>query len=229
MKTVLLGIGALLAVGVLLFLVKVALRMRKPHRIRAIRQMAKRLGFMRITAKGVERTTTSISVSQHREYAFENVYSGVVAGLSVAFFDMVSFQYSTETSARGGLERTEATTRIKVHLKGQTLQNFILVPQASVSAMMHRLPKTDPITFPDDKAFNRDNVLLGDDSRAIGRLFDSPALRAMFAGNEATCLEGKRDTLTAYLCNTLLSAGQLESLIERAVKIAGLLNFKPKA
>ena len=44
----------------------------------------------------------------------------------------------------------------------------------------------------------------------------------MFAGNEATCLEGKRDTLTAYLCNTLLSAGQLESLIERAVKIAGL-------
>jgi len=212
--------AAVLIVGTM---VAVVISRRESHRIRAIRALANRLKFRPVTPNGAERTTTSINLSQHREYAFLNVYSGVVSGMGVTFFDLACSQNSTEKLACDSMENTEITTRVKVHLKGQSLPHFILLPQMVMATMKHQLPKTTLITFPEDRTFDRDNILLGDDAGSIRRLFDSSALRAMFANNKTMCIEGKRDTITVYWRHMLLSANQLESLIERTVKVAGTM------
>jgi len=222
--TIFIVIAAVLIVGIV---VKYAVSRRESHRARDMRNLANRLKFKRVTAKGVDRTTTSISLFQHREYAFSNVYSGNLAGLGVTFFDMVCSLNTAENTARNSFGGSEMTTRVKVHLKGRNLPHFILVPQAVRSAKIYQLPKTTPITFPEDLKFNRDNVLLSDNADSVHHLFDSAGLRALFASNESMCVEGKRDSITIYCCNMQLSASQLEALIERAVKIAGTLNLPP--
>lgn len=222
-----LGAAIIIGIGVFCFL-----RGRKSDRRRQLGRLARQLGFKFVESKkSGDPPTTSISLSRHREYCLQNVYAGAVSGVGVSFFDIICYEFAAQPGGGSGSktwERQTATTRVKVHLKGHTVPTFLLIPKSVSASMGKRLPASRQIVFQDDVPFSERNLLMGEEEQSIHALFDSPSLRKMFHLNKKICVEGKRDRLSVYWHDSLLSPAHLREVIQFTLKVAVSLNFSLK-